>query len=172
MRAGRGRAKLEPGWSDPYWSPALQPAQEAGSEEMRPAPASGSHCWAAEEGGALGQSRVQQRFPGMRGCGAVCFGRHLPSALQASLWAPQQLAPPVSTHCLLPLGVQHAAPTNPWAGRGWEARTPLPAPSHIQGPAGGLMGEHGFWVHLDLKLSSARDKLCDLGQFKPRFLHL
>lgn len=108
-------------------------------------------------------------------CGAVgpfALAARLPSALQASLWAPQQLAPPVPTHCLLPLGVRHAAPSNPWAGSGWEARTPLPAPSHIQGPAGGLMGEHGFWVHLDLKLSSARDKLCDLGQFKPRFLHL
>ena len=27
------------------------------------------------------------------------------------------------------------------------------------------MGEHGFWGHLGLKLSSARDELCDLGQF-------
>ncbi|XP_065775348.1 collagen alpha-1(III) chain-like [Muntiacus reevesi] len=41
-------------------------------EEMRPAPASGSrHRWAAEEGGALGQSRVLQRFPGMRGWSAL-----------------------------------------------------------------------------------------------------
>ncbi|XP_043771570.1 collagen alpha-1(I) chain-like [Cervus elaphus] len=98
-------------------------------EEMRPAPASGFRLWAAEEGGALGQSRVQQRFPGMRGCGAVCFGS------MSALSSPS-----------LPLGPPTVGPSSahslPAAPRG-SALRPLPPDLAEAGPSPGLSFPRG-----------------------------
>lgn len=95
-------------WQEPHWRPsgglhtwssALLPGQEAPSSQphprMRPAPAlaPASRLWRKVE---------LQWFPGMQGCGALCFGstsaRYSPSLPVAA----PQWASPAPTHSLLP----------------------------------------------------------------------
>lgn len=105
---------------------------------------------------------------GSQECGAVrpfALAAHLPSALQASLWDPQQSAPPAPTHCLLPLRGLARSSHKPLGRAGVGSHSPFACPFPHPGAPGVPMGEHGFWGHLGLKLSSARDELCDLGQF-------
>lgn len=173
----RGQDMAEPNWRPGgrthTGAPICSLLRKRGSEEeMRPAPASGFRLWAAEEGGALGQSRVQQRFPGMWGCGAVCFGSM--SALSSpSLPLGPPTVGPSSAHSL-PAAPRGSACSShkPLGRQGVGSQNPFACPFPHPGVPRGLMGEHGFWVHLGLKLSSAREKLCDPGQFKLRFLHL
>lgn len=68
-------------------------------------------AWAA---GALGQGREPQRFPGMRGCGAVCFGSISALSSQSLPVGPPTVSPS-STHSLLaaPPGLCTSLPQTP-----------------------------------------------------------
>ena len=97
--------------------------------------------------------------------GPCALAARLLSALQAFLWAPQQSAPPAPTHCLLPLRGSARSSHKPMGKAGVGSQSSFACPFPHPGSPGVPMGEHGFWVHLGLKLGSARDKLCDPGQF-------
>lgn len=86
---------------------------------------------------------------GSQECGAVgpfALAAYLPSALQASLWAPSQSAPPAPTHCLLPL-LGSAPSSHKSLGReGVGSHSPSACPSPHPWAQDGLMVNMLTWA--------------------------